>query len=157
MRVPLIIVGPGVRHGVSNALAGTVDLAPTFEQWAGVAPDAHRDGRSLTPLLRGEHPRSWRSALLIEHSEAGVPVGDPDVQGWAGGKPPSYAALRTRWTTYVEYANGDREFYDRRHDPYELHNCVRQLSRAQIARLHAALDAYCHCAGAAEAAAAGDI
>jgi N-acetylglucosamine-6-sulfatase len=64
--------------------------------------------------------------------------------------PSSYAALRTRHTTYVEYANGDREFYDRRHDPGELHNRAARLTRARRAGLSAALARYRHCRGAAD-------
>jgi N-acetylglucosamine-6-sulfatase len=158
VRVPLIIAGPGVPRGrASGALAGTVDLAPTFERWAGVSRDAHRDGRPLTPLLRGGRVARWRRALLIEHSDAGVRTGDPDGQGWAQGKPPSYDALRTRWTTYVEYENGDREFYDRRHDRHELHNRAGRLSAEQLARLSAALASYRRCAGASACQAAGEI
>ena len=81
--------------------------------------------------------------------------GDPDAQGWAEGKPDSYTALRTRHMTYVEYANGDREFYDRRHDPYELHNRAAQLSPARRARLSAALARYRGCHGASDCFAAG--
>ena len=158
VRVPLIIAGPGVPRGrESRALAGTVDLTPTFEDWAHAKPDPARDGRSLAPLFHHRLPADWRRALLIEHSEAGVAAGDPDAQGWANGKPPSYTALRTRWTTYVEYANGDREFYDRRHDPFELHNRVAHLDSAQLARLRAALERYRHCAGARSSQIAGGI
>jgi N-acetylglucosamine-6-sulfatase len=158
IRVPLIIAGPGVPRGRSSqALVGAVDLAPTFEHWAGLAPDARRDGRAITPLFHRRPPRSRRRALLVEHTDAGVVSGDPDAQGWAQGKPPSYTALRTRWTTYVEYSSGEREFYDRRHDRFELHNRAGRLSREQIARLSAALARYRRCAGPASCGAAGDI
>jgi arylsulfatase A-like enzyme len=159
IRVPLIIAGRGVPRGSqSYALSGTVDLAPTFERWAGVPRDAARDGRPLTPLLRrARTPRHWRRALLIEHSDAGVAAGDPDAQLWRQGRPPSYAALRTRRMTYVEYENGDREFYDRRRDPFELRNRARSLSRATLARLSAALRAYRRCAGASACQATGAI
>jgi N-acetylglucosamine-6-sulfatase len=138
-------------------MVGTVDLAPTFEDWAHVAPDPRRDGRTLTPLLHGRHPSHWRRGLLIEHSDAGVATGDPDAQGWAAGKPPSYAALRTRWTTYVEYENGDRELYDRRHDRSELHNRAARLSSEKLGRLSAALERYRLCAGPSACNAAGHI
>jgi N-acetylglucosamine-6-sulfatase len=158
IRVPLIVAGPGVPHGrVSRALTGTVDLAPTFERWARLARDAGRDGHSLTPLLHRGQPRDWRRALLIEHTDADVVSGDPDAQGWAQGRPPSYSALRTHWTTYVEYENGDREFYDRRRDPYELHNRAARLTSAQRARLSAALARYRRCHGALSCWAAGGI
>jgi arylsulfatase A-like enzyme len=157
IRVPLIVVGPGVaRHRATSELAGTVDLAPTFEDWARLPVDRSRDGRSLRPLLRHRRPRHWRRSLLIEHTDDSALPGDPDAQGWAEGKPNSYTALRTRWTTYVEYANGDREFYDRRHDPFELHNRAPQLSPQRRARLSAALARYRQCRGAAACRAAGD-
>src|SRR4051794_33456877 len=105
IRVPLIVVGPHVRRGrATAALAGTVDLAPTFERWAGLPADGSRDGRALAPLLRARAPRHWRRALLIEHFDDRVVTGDPDAQGWAQGRPATYAALRTRWLTYVQYA-----------------------------------------------------
>jgi arylsulfatase A-like enzyme len=158
IRVPLIIAGPGVPRGRSSqVMVGSVDLAPTFEHWAGLAPDPGRDGHALAPVLHRRRPAGWRRALLVEHSDAGVVAGDPDAQGWAAGKPDSYDALRTRWTTYVEYENGDREFYDRRHDRFELHNRAGRLSAAQLARLGAALERYRRCAGASTCTTAGAI
>ena len=50
--------------------------------------------------------------------------GDPDFPGPFGGNPPSYKALRTGTGTYVEYANGDTEYYNLRKDPYELSNAA---------------------------------
>jgi arylsulfatase A-like enzyme len=152
VRVPLVVVGPGVRAGrATSALTGTVDLAPTFEAWAHAPADPRRDGRSLTALLDGGRPpKRWRRALLIEHTDPGAVAGDPDIQGWAQGMPSTYTALRTRHTTYVEYANGDREFYDRRRDPGELHNRAHGLTRARRAGLSAALARYRHCRGAAD-------
>jgi len=58
-RVPLVIAGPNVKHGVSNEPVSLVDLYPTFLEVAGaknnLAPGftADLDGRSLTPLLMG--------------------------------------------------------------------------------------------------------
>ncbi len=152
VRVPLIVVGPGVRAGgATSAVTGTIDLAPTFEAWARAPADPRRDGRSLTALLDGGRPpKRWRRALLIEHTDPGAVAGDPDIQGWAQGMPSSYTALRTRHTTYVEYANGDREFYDRRRDPGELHNRAHRLTRARRAALSAALARNRHCRGAAD-------
>jgi N-acetylglucosamine-6-sulfatase len=156
IRVPLIVAGPGVaQRRATSAVTGTVDLAPTFEDWARLPVDRQRDGRSLAQLLAGRRPRHWRRTLLIEHTDDAVRPGDPDAQGWAEGKPDSYTALRTRWTTYVEYADGDREFYDRRFDPYELHNRFGQLSAARRDRLSAALARYRGCHGASDCFTAG--
>jgi N-acetylglucosamine-6-sulfatase len=81
--------------------------------------------------------------------------GDPDIQGWAMGMQNSYDALRTPNITYVEYENGDREFYDRRSDPAELVNRAATLSPEARSQLSAALDRYRHCRGAAQCWAAG--
>ena len=87
----------------------------------GAAPaDPRRDGRSLTPLLDGAAAEALATGTSDRaHRSPASVAGDPDIQGWAQGMPSSYTALRTRHTTYVEYANGDREFYDRRRDPGE--------------------------------------
>jgi arylsulfatase A-like enzyme len=41
--ITLMLSGPGVRAGTSNAPARLADLAPTIERFMGIAPDA-RDG-----------------------------------------------------------------------------------------------------------------
>jgi arylsulfatase A-like enzyme len=151
VRVPLVVVGPAVpQRSVTSALTGTVDLAPTFEDWAGRKPDARRNGRSLAPFIAGTPPKRWRRALLIEHAHASVVPGDPDIQGWKMGMPNSYRALRTANITYVEYKNGDREFYDRRTDPAEVFNRAPLLTGEEQARLSAALKRYRRCKGARE-------
>lgn len=53
-RVPLIIAGPNVPHGVvSRTFVSLVDLLPTFLDMAGATalPDANLDGNSLAPLI----------------------------------------------------------------------------------------------------------
>ena len=39
-----------------------------------------------------------------------------------GAEIPDYDGVRTARYTYVEYATGERELYDLRHDPDEVHN-----------------------------------
>jgi arylsulfatase A-like enzyme len=56
IRVPLLLRGPGVEPGVVDALASTLDIAPTLLDLLGVeAPDSF-EGRSLRPLLAGGAP-----------------------------------------------------------------------------------------------------
>ncbi len=157
VRVPMVVVGPDVpKRSVSSYLSGTVDLAPTFEEWAGRRrANWRRNGRSLVPIIAGEQPARWRRALLVEHAAPSVVAGDPDVQGWPMGLPSTYAALRTPYTTYVEYENGDREFYDRRTDPAELNNTYALLGGENQARLAAALERYRGCRRAASCWSAG--
>ncbi|WP_306215969.1 sulfatase family protein [Actinoplanes sp. RD1] len=150
IHVPLVVAGPGVRRGATVALpAQNVDLRPTFDELAGVAVPAEVDGRSLVPLLRGERPADWRTTALVEHHGPNAEIGDPDRALPRGGNPVTYNALRTPTFTYVKYADGFREYYDRARDPYQLRNIALTLKPERTAALDRALAAYATCKGAA--------
>jgi hypothetical protein len=58
---------------------------------------------------------------------------------------------------YVEYTDGEREYYDLESDPYELRNIYPQLSPAQVDAVHSRLATLERCRGATTCqAAAGD-
>jgi arylsulfatase A-like enzyme len=144
IHVPLVVAGPGVPAGVTNgAMAENVDLAKTFAAIAGTRMPS--DGHSLMPLLRGQDPSGWRDAILIEHHGPVMNPDDPDIQNDLSGNPPSYEAMRTPDFLYVEYRNGQREFYDLRTDPFELHNIVSTLSPQERGLLHSELAALENC------------
>jgi arylsulfatase A-like enzyme len=146
IRVPLIVAGPGVRRGVSShAMAENIDLAETFADIGGAALPA--DGHSLLPLLQRATPRHWRNAVLVEHHGSDLTGADPDLQQPAAGSPRTYEAMRTPQFLYVEYNDGEREFYDLRHDPFELDNLARRLAPRARRRLHAELVALERCHG----------
>ncbi|MFD1046649.1 hypothetical protein ACFQ1S_14355 [Kibdelosporangium lantanae] len=73
---------------------------------------------------------------LIEHHGPDTQADDPDLPAPNSGNPPSYEALRTHGYTYVEYADGSREYYNLVQDPNELHNTVGSLSQARLTQLH---------------------
>jgi N-acetylglucosamine-6-sulfatase len=162
IRVPLIVAGPGVPHGrVVHQVAQNTDLYPTFVALAGGHPHPGVDGHSLVPLLHPHHHASlrWRTLALVEHrGHARSPL-DPDFEdGKLGGDPTTYSALRisTRHlrhfpgpveAVYVEYTDGEREFYDIKHDPYERHNLAFHLTRPQRHELHHLLHRLRHCHG----------
>ena len=150
VNVPLVASGPGVLRGhVVNQVAQNIDLAPTFESIAGVTPPPTVDGRSLQPLLGHKRVRHWRRYALIEHQHTALAPGDPDsLDGRHTSNPPTYEALRTRRFTYVEYANGSREFYNRVADPQELDNIAASLPSQRLARLHRELQRLAGCHGA---------
>jgi N-acetylglucosamine-6-sulfatase len=148
VRVPLVVVGPGVPAGTtSDALTQNVDLAPTFDQIAGVRVPGDVDGHSMLGLWHGHSDRGWRNAVLIEHRGPDAVESDPDWQTPRSGDPPSYAALRTSTFTYVKYVNGEREYYDRVRDPYELDNTVGKIPKQRLDFLDRALDQYTQCHG----------
>ena len=153
IRVPLVVVGPGVPPGASTPLiAENIDLAETFAA-IGRAPFAG-DGQSLLPLLHGAAPPDWRTAILVEHHGPPLSVLDPDFQQSSSGNPTTYEAMRTHGFLYVEYADGEREFYDLLSDPFELDNLAGSLSSVQRAFLHTKLLAIEACHGTAACSAA---
>jgi arylsulfatase A-like enzyme len=106
IRVPLILRGPGVPAGLRlSQRVANIDLAPTILDAADALAGRTMDGRSLLPLVANPAMSSSRD-LLIER-------GPGDGQ---------YVALRTPNFLYVEHATGERELYDLRNDPYELHS-----------------------------------
>jgi arylsulfatase A-like enzyme len=149
IHVPLIVVGPGVPAGTTtDGMAENVDLASTFAQIGG--SDLPSDGHSLLPLLDGTQPADWRNAILVEHHGPDLDGSDPDFQQPAQGSPRTYEAMRTHQFLYVEYNDGEREFYDLRSDPDELDNIAGSLPPSTLAELHTELVGMenCHDGGA---------
>jgi N-acetylglucosamine-6-sulfatase len=149
IRVPLIVVGPGVPPGSTMpALAENVDLAPTLMRLAGKTPPPWVDGHGLVSLFRGQVPQVWRDSVLIEHHHPDTPSGDPDAQTLSSGNPPSYEAVRTATELYVEYVDGEREWYDLTTDPDQLHNRYDELTQDARDALHNRLVELEACSGA---------
>jgi arylsulfatase A-like enzyme len=77
IRVPLIVVGPGVaaQHTVSEPVR-LLDVAPTLLEMLALPPEPRFEGRSLVPLLARQtwrHPLDWLRTARAEHEAA------PDV------------------------------------------------------------------------------
>ena len=87
--VPLVIWGPDVIPGVDDHMVANIDLAPTIASWAGVAPPAFVEGRSLVPLTQAERP-PWREQIELEL-----------VGAWH--------AMRTDTELRIDWADGRRE------------------------------------------------
>lgn len=149
VRVPLVVVGPGVPAGATNADAtSNIDLSPTFEELGGASPAPEVDGRSLKPLLgSGPAPQDWRTTTLVEHHGPDTSPDDPDEPEKDSGNPPSYEAIRTPVFTYVEYVDGTREYYDRTTDPDELNNVYGTLSQQVKDKLRAQVAGLSKCSG----------
>jgi N-acetylglucosamine-6-sulfatase len=143
IRVPLVVVGPGVAAGETSAMAENVDLAKTFAAIGGTTLPS--DGHSLLPALQGQTPDDWRNAILVEHHGPDLRGIDPDFQQTSSGNPRTYEAMRTHRFLYVEYDNGEREFYDLSQDPFELQNLADQLTWADRILLHTDLTAMENC------------
>ncbi len=128
--VPMFVVGPGIKAGATDHLMAHIDLVPTFLELAGGKAPIDFDGKSLVPLLKD--PESiplddFRSELLIQNWEEKGQVGTYVFA--------TYASMRTSKQIYVEWANGEREFYDLEKDPYQLENKINSLGPKQLADL----------------------
>jgi N-acetylglucosamine-6-sulfatase len=132
--IPFVVRGPGVRQGaVSHELVANIDLAPTIAEWADIQPPEYVDGRSLVPLLEGTST-SWRRWLLFEHFLSDHP----------------YVGIRTAGgESYIEYESGEKEYYDLRVDPWQLHSSHAAPENAQrLAQLSRSLSVLKVCEGA---------
>jgi arylsulfatase A-like enzyme len=127
IRVPLIVLGPGVQAGTTDKLTLNTDFFPTFTDLAGVTTPEYVDGRSLRPVLEGS-ATSWRSAVLLERGD--------------------FLGIRTSDDRkYIEYGDGFKEYYDLQADPFELTNSYN--ANSPPADLASRLQALKDCAGAA--------
>lgn len=94
-RVPLLMSGPGIAPGVSDALVESVDIVPTLLQLAGVSVPSSVDGDSLADALAG-NAFEGKEAVLIEDAMHDC--------AWRG--------LRTRGHRYILEADGRERLFD---------------------------------------------
>ena len=118
IRIPMLVRYPPL------AAAGTtrdemvliIDLAATFLDLAGAAPDDALHGASLVPVLDGS-VTNWRDAFLVEYFSDTV---------FRRIRNMGYQAVRTDRYKYIHYLEleGMDELYDLEADPYELDNII---------------------------------
>jgi N-acetylglucosamine-6-sulfatase len=151
IRVPLVVAGPGVPAGrTETRLVENIDLRPTFAALGHAPTPPITDGHSFVSLLRKHPTGRWRTAVLVEHHGPVTGAGDPDLPVPGGGNPTSYEAMRTAHTVYIEYHDGEHEYYDLTHDPAERDNTYGRLTTATRKRLQTQLAALEDCHGARE-------
>ena len=111
IRVPLLMRGPGVPHGrhIDEPVAN-VDVAPTLVEAAHATPRRAMDGYSLWPLF-SDPELGWGRDILLERGPG---------KSYLGAR--QFTGIRTPRDVYVEYRDGEREFYDLGRDPDELVN-----------------------------------
>ncbi|MES2593829.1 MAG: sulfatase [Verrucomicrobiota bacterium] len=118
----LIISQPGMKHAgeKTDALAQSVDLAPTLTELCGLPAHDGFQGRSLKPVL--EEP----TAHVNDAAFSWYPKG----QGYLG------VAMRTDKWRYVEWTKTgeetQRELYNMVHDPQNNQNVASKPEHAQV-------------------------
>ena len=156
VHVPLYVVGPGVVPGVRHEVTSNIDLAPTFEELAGLVPAAYRSGQSLVATFAD--PRLVRRHYaFVEHTAQSLTRSDPDaaLTGDELDRIPSYVAVRSRTGLLVRYDLADDpdrtqygyEFYSYRRLRWERTNTFQQARYAdEVALLRGKLAAFDRCA-----------
>jgi N-acetylglucosamine-6-sulfatase len=126
IRNPLLIRYPALAPAGAriDALASSVDLAPTLLDAAGAQIGDHIQGRSLLPLLRGD-TADQRTAVLVEFYTYENPM------PWLVDM--DYRAVRTRNHKLVHWTRHGEELYDLEADPYELRNRIDDPALADVA------------------------
>jgi len=110
LRVPLVLVGPGIPRGLRiDQPVSLVDLVPTLLTLLGAEMSPSVSGRDLAPLWQG--------------GGAGWPERDlfAEANSTSEGGSPQRAVLRGRWKL-VLHASGQRELFDLGGDPSERVN-----------------------------------
>jgi arylsulfatase A-like enzyme len=112
MKSPLVIAGPGIPHGSTQAFTYLFDLFPTICGLAGVAPPAKIAGESLQPLWAGTRPR-LRESVFLPFTDLIRAVRDE------------------RWKLIVYPPINHRQLFDLRADPDEMHDLAADPKSAE--------------------------
>ena len=103
MHVPLVIAGPGIAAGKSEAFVYLMDLFPTFAEFAGAKIPEGVEGKSIAPILNGKRTKV-RDLLYTAYRDCQRSIRDD------------------RWKL-IRYPLVDRtQLFDLSTDPHELKN-----------------------------------
>ena len=94
-----------------------IDYAPTFLDLAGANIPKDIQGVSLLPLLKGKHPKDWRSSLYYHYYE--YPAEHSVCRHYG---------IRTKRYALMHFYNDidSWELYDLQKDPAQMHNIYGQ-------------------------------
>jgi len=112
MKVPLVIAGPGIPQGTSDALVYLYDIFPTACELVGGEVPEGLDGVSFAPVVRGEKKQTRDSLFLAyENSQRAVRDG--------------------RWKL-IRYPQINRsQLFDLQEDPHEIHDLAGDAKQAE--------------------------
>jgi len=129
--IPLIVTGPGVASGRTEALVNSSDLYATIASIAGVSSDA-QDSIDFAPVLQGN--AGQRAFAYVEHFSDGKKRG-PDKHGWA---------IRDNRFKLVAEDGQPQRLYDLKTDPLETMDLLggqsNEASRQKAGELESAAE-----------------
>ena len=128
MHVPLVVFGPGIPKGKSDALVYLMDLYPTFCDIAGTKPPEGVEGRNLLPVIQGKETKV-RDVLYTGYGKVQRAVRDD------------------RWKLIRYPMVNVTQLFDLQADPLELNNLAAKPEQAgkvreMTALLKREMDAY---------------
>ena len=112
-RVPIIVTGPNIEVGQTNAPVGLIDLYPTVLDLAGMPKNPANSGQTLMPFLTGQGEK--RSPVTSVYGKD------------------NFAVIDERYR-YIRYENGEEELYDHMTDPHEWNNLSSDPAYGDIKR-----------------------
>ena len=111
MHVPLVMAGPGISKGRSDAFVYLMDLFPTFAEFAGAKLPDGVEGKSIVPILTGKEAKV-RDVLYTAYRNCMRAIRDD------------------RWKL-IRYPLVDRtQLFDLSADPHELTNLADKPEHA---------------------------
>jgi arylsulfatase A-like enzyme len=129
--VPMVLRGPGVGHGKSDALVYGMDLFPTICRLTGVDAPSGLEGTDLTEVVGGkERVRDFAFHAYI-------------AQGKKGSTPRTQHAIREERWKYIRYrveGKTTTQLFDLREDPLEMRDLSREAAASgEVERLEKVL------------------
>lgn len=112
IRVPWLIRYPGVVEPgtVNDSWVVNIDNAPTALELAGLPVPGDMQGKSLTPLFKGQKPEDWRTSYYYHYYEFAPPH-------WVV---PHYGVRTERYKLISYYTINEWELFDLQKDPDEM-------------------------------------
>ena len=135
VRIPMLVVDPRpaadpTRGRRIDTLVEAIDLAPTFLEWAGGAPEPHRlEGRSIAALLAATKPDDWREAVFcdsdfaLRHARKTLGLDVDEARGFM---------VRTDRWKYVHFERFSPQLFDLAADPHEQHDHGTSPAHADV-------------------------
>lgn len=124
-RTPMLVRYPGGIKGDIPEMVQNIDHAATFLELAGAPVPEDIQGDSYLPLLKGEHPKDWRTSLYYHYYE--FPAEHMVKR--------HYGVRTDRYKLMHFYNDIDVwELYDLQNDPMEMNNIYNKPGTEEITK-----------------------